>query len=70
MLTEIEQRVLEAVRGRHIMRRSELSWIGNGDVVAAAKSLVEKGLLQTVAPIGESCFAITQKGMRFAEGKV
>lgn len=53
------------------MRRSELDFLlEEGDVVAAAKGLVEKGLLQTVTPIGESCFAITQKGMRFAEGKV
>lgn len=71
MLTELEQRVLEAICSRHIMRRSELDFLlEEGDVVAAAKGLVEKGLLQVVTPIGESCFAITQKGQRFAEGKV
>lgn len=71
MLTEAEQKVLEAVRRRHIIRRSELDSISiETDAVAAAKGLVDKGLLQTVSPIGENCYAITQKGQRFAEGKV
>lgn len=71
MLTELEQKVLEAICSRHIMRRGELDFLlEEGDVVAAAKGLVEKGLLQAVTPIGESCFAITQKGQRFAEGRV
>ncbi len=70
MLTEAEQKVLEAVRRRHIIRKSELDSLSVEDALASAKGLVNKGLLQTVSPIGESCFAITQKGQRFAEGKV
>ena len=71
MLTEAEQKVLETVRRKHIIRKSELDSIFmEGDAVAAAKGLVDKGLLQVVAPIGENCYAITQKGQRFAEGKV
>ncbi len=69
MLTEAEQKVLDATRKRHIIRKGELSAM-DGDAVAAAKGLVDKGLLQVVTPIGESCYAITQKGQRFAEGKV
>ncbi|TRZ54281.1 hypothetical protein D4Q76_02605 [archaeon] len=69
MLTEAEQKVLEAVRKRHIIRKSELGRIVE-DALASAKGLVNKGLLQVVAPIGENCYAITQKGQRFAEGKV
>lgn len=69
MLTESEQKVLEAVSKRHIIRKSDLSAM-DGDSMAAARGLVDKGLLQVVTPIGESCFAITQKGQRFAEGKV
>lgn len=71
MLTEAEQKVLETVRRKHIIRKSELDLIPiEADALAAAKVLVDKGLLQAVAPIGESCYAITQKGQRFAEGKV
>lgn len=69
MLTDAETKVLEAVRKRHIVRKSELERIVE-DALASAKGLVDKGLLQVVAPIGESCYAITQKGQRFAEGKV
>ncbi len=70
MLTEAEQKVLEAVRRRHIIRKSELDSMSVEDALASAKGLVDKGLLQVVAPIGENCYAITQKGQRFAEGKV
>lgn len=70
MLTDAEQRVLDAVRKRHIIRKSELDSLSVEDALASAKGLVDKGLLQTISPIGESCFAITQKGMRFAEGRV
>lgn len=70
MLTEAEQDVLEVISKKHIIRKSELVSFDGADAVAAAKGLVEKGLLQTISPIGENCFAITQKGMRFSEGRV
>lgn len=71
MLTEAEQKVLQTISKRHLVRRSELASFFDGmDAIAAAKGLVDRGLLQVVSPIGESCFAITQKGLRFAEGKV
>ncbi len=70
MLTEAEQKVLEAVRKRHIIRKSELDSLSVEDAIASAKGLVDKGLLQTVSPIGENCYAITQKGQRFAEGRI
>lgn len=69
MLTDAEQKLLQAIRRRHIIRKNELA-IMEGDASAAARSLVDKGLLQVVSPLGESCYAITQKGLRFAEGKV
>lgn len=71
MLTEAEQKVLEIVCMKHLVTKRELdSLLKNGDAIAAAKGLVGKGLLQSVMPIGETCFAATQKGLRFAEGKV
>ncbi len=71
MLTEAEQEVLQMISKRHLVRKSEIiSFFDGTDAVAAARGLVEKGLLQVVIPIGEKCFAITQKGMRFSEGKI
>lgn len=75
MLTELEQKILEIVSQRLLVRRSELAALsskedGPNGALAAAKSLADKGLLQAVTPLGETSFTITQKGMRFSRGKI
>ncbi len=68
MLTETEQKVLEMLEKKHIVRRSELS--GNGISFAAAVSLADKGFAQVISPLGETSFTITQKGIRFLNSNI
>ncbi len=67
MLDENEKKALKLFAERHVMRKSEFQsfFQGNGSVILA--SLLEKGLVTKVPPIGETAYAITRKGMKMAE---
>ncbi len=67
MLNELEKKLLEIFAKRHVLRKSELNRIfdGNGSIVV--NSLVEKGLITEISAIGERSFAITRKGIKFIE---
>lgn len=65
------QKVLEEIARRQIVNKEELvsflqKEIDNPSEVVAAitKDLSSQGLITNLSPIGESYFAITQKGMR------
>jgi hypothetical protein len=67
----IERQVLEEMVKRLVMKKEELIGFLDGKVddlgavsVAVIRSLSEKGLITSVSPVGESCYAVTQKGMR------
>ena len=36
----------------------------SSEVMSITKALISEGLITIVSPIGESCYAITQKGIR------
>lgn len=67
----IERQVLEEINKRLVVKREELIKFLDGKVVdpkttlaTIIRSLSEKGLVTPVSPVGESCYAVTQKGMR------
>jgi len=67
----IERQVLEEMVKRLVMKKEELIGFLDGKVddpravsSAVIRSLSEKGLITSVSPVGESCYAVTQKGMR------
>lgn len=62
MLTE--QRLLDIVRERHLVRRSEIiKSFKDPDAMKVAISLESKGLIQIISPMGETFFIITEKGL-------
>ena len=67
----IEKQVLEEMNKRLVVKKEELMEFLNGKVdnpgavlAAVVRSLSEKGFITSVSPVGESCYAVTQKGMR------
>jgi hypothetical protein len=69
----IEQEVLEEIAKRGVANYQELAQFLEGKVdnpleaiTKVAKSLSERSLIIYVSPIGQTCLAITQKGMREA----
>lgn len=67
MIAEQERKVLEIFAKRHVVRKSELKSIFGRDGGAVISSLMEKGLIVKVSPIGETAYAITQKGIKYFE---
>lgn len=67
MLNENEKKALRLFAQRHVMRKSEFQYYfqGNGSVILS--SLLEKGLITKIVPIGETAYAITQKGIKLVE---
>lgn len=72
-LNGIEKRVLEELAVRLVMKKSEIveflkDKVENpfSTVEYVTKSLLTQGLITYVRVIGESCIAITQKGIRLA----
>jgi len=67
-----EEKILKKIAELNLATKAELKNIlkndglGNSDINAvintATCSLVEKGLISTVNPIGSTCFVITKKG--------
>jgi predicted transcriptional regulator len=67
----IEREVLEEINKRMVVNKEELirfleNKVENPPAVvnSVTKALFDKGLITYVNPIGQSCYAITQKGMR------
>jgi hypothetical protein len=67
----IEKKVLEEITKRMVVKKEELIDFLDGKVddphavlASVIMSLSEKGLITSVSPVGESCYAVTQKGMR------
>jgi len=67
----LEMEVLREIRKRLVIEKSELveflkNKVENPFLAAEliAKNLKRKGLITFVSPIGETCYAITKKGMR------
>jgi hypothetical protein len=68
----IEKELLKEIAKRMVVKKEELvefvkSIGGNPNVLAkVAQSLYTQGLIIYVTPIGQTCYAITQRGMREA----
>jgi hypothetical protein len=67
----IEKELLEEIAKRMVVTKEELvrfleNKVENPSTVVASvtKALSNKGLITYVNPIGQSCYAITQRGMR------
>ena len=67
----IEKELLKEICKRMVVNKDELTkFLENkvenpsSVVVSITKALFDKGLITYVNPIGQSCYAITQKGMR------
>ena len=63
--------ILEEILRKKVVTKAELnSFLENkvdnpsSEVMSITKALISEGLITIVSPIGESCYAITQKGMR------
>jgi len=70
----IEREVLEEIARRGVVNYQELAHFLDGKVInplevitKVAKSLSGRNLIIYVSPIGQTCLAITQKGMREAK---
>ena len=66
-----QKQILEQIAIRQVVKKEELvSFLENkvenpsSYVQAVTKALIELGLITNVSPLGQSCYAITQKGMR------
>jgi hypothetical protein len=67
----IEKEVLEEIIKRMVVKKEELvefleNKIENPSAVvnSITKALFDRGLITYVSPLGQNCYAITQKGMR------
>ncbi len=63
MLSESELKLLKLFTQKHVIRAYELK--GNGST--ALTLLLEKGLITKVSPLGETTYAITQKGLKLIQ---
>jgi predicted transcriptional regulator len=66
-----QRQILEEIAKKMVVKKEELvSFLENkvenpsSYVQAVVKALSEHGLIVYVTPLGQSCYAITQKGMR------
>lgn len=71
----IEREILEEISKKMVVKKEELvsflvNKVENPSVMvdAVTKALIDRGLITYVSPIGETCYAITQKGMRETRG--
>jgi predicted transcriptional regulator len=67
----VEKKVLDELASRELMKKSEIvdflrdkTEEPEKTVAQVVRDLVFKGLATNLTPAGESCIAITQKGMR------
>ena len=66
-----QRQILEEIAKKMVVKKEELvSFLENkvenpsSYIQAVVKALSEQGLITYVTPLGQSCYAITQKGMR------
>ncbi|MBS3055306.1 MAG: hypothetical protein J4452_02320 [Candidatus Aenigmarchaeota archaeon] len=66
-----QRQILEEIAKRMVMKKEELvSFLGDkvenpsSYVQSVTKALSDQGLITYVSPLGQGCYAITQKGMR------
>ena len=73
-LTSMEEKLLRKIAKSELITKNELKdflqvngGLSNINVVvdSATKGLMEKDLISTIAPLGSTCFIITQRGNRF-----
>ena len=70
-LTDVEEKLLRKIAKSELITKNELRDFlkENGNSTAlvdsATKSLLEKSLISTIAPLGSTCFIITQQGNKF-----
>ncbi len=62
MLTEKEERILALIAKKSLIRKTELLKFEDGSALVVVRNLIDKGLVQPVTPIGETCFAVTKRG--------
>ena len=72
-LTDVEEKLLKKIVKAELITKNELREYlkNNGNsgssvlVDSATKSLLDKSLISTIAPLGSTCFIITQQGNKF-----
>ncbi|MFQ6056829.1 MAG: hypothetical protein ACE5J3_12705 [Methanosarcinales archaeon] len=72
MITPEEEKILEIISKRKLIRKSELLEALKRDVFIpfyVVNDLVKKGLITTVSPLGEDSFVITDKGLEIINQK-
>lgn len=69
----IEKEILRELSNRQVMNKEELIKIVEGKAEnpalaldAVLKSLLEKGYVTNVSPLGSACYVVTTKGIREA----
>ncbi|MEM5772799.1 MAG: hypothetical protein QXL86_01045 [Candidatus Aenigmatarchaeota archaeon] len=70
----IEKEILEEIAKRLVISKEELFKLveGKADLTAlenVLKSLIEKGYLTNISPLGSSSYIITTKGIKTVENK-
>jgi len=70
----IEKEILEEMAKRLVMSKEELFKLVEGKLDVAGlnnllKSLIEKGYLANISPLGSSSYIITTKGIKAAKNK-
>jgi len=66
MLTLEERKLLELINEKKLVRRSELQKLIekiDGISISMVNTLLEKGLISNVSPLGETSFIITNEGI-------
>lgn len=73
MISQDQISILQIISRKLLVKKSELSSIPgfreNGSLDSAIQSLKGNGLIDILTPMGETSFAITQKGIRLLSEK-
>ncbi len=67
MLTNAERKLLGIINEKKLVRRSELKkFIEKFDGISfsVVNSLIERGLVSNLSPLGESSFIMTERGIK------
>ena len=71
VLTELEERVLKTIGKSNLLTKNELrnsiNPHSNTAIDSATKSLLEKGIITSINPIGSTCFVLTKKGGKYLQ---
>jgi len=72
MLTSEERKLLEIINEKKLVRRSELQKLlekADGISFCLVNNLIEKGLVSSLSPLGESSFIMTERGTNTLKGE-